>query len=97
MISVFSVHNNTEYWENPHEYYPERFLKPHDPCAWLPFSLGKRNCIGKHFAMLEAKIVLAMILQSYKPKMVNGHKVNPDISGVIRNKGGLKMYIVPKK
>jgi hypothetical protein len=36
------------YWENPHEFKPDRFLKPDwNRDAFLPFSGGARACIGR--------------------------------------------------
>ncbi|KAI5426320.1 hypothetical protein KIW84_031934 [Lathyrus oleraceus] len=33
--------------------------------AWFPFGLGSRTCVGKNLALVEAKIALALIIQSY--------------------------------
>jgi cytochrome P450 len=34
--------------------------------AYFPFGAGPRACIGSHFAMQEAQIALAVLLQRYR-------------------------------
>jgi cytochrome P450 len=62
-----------EFWPNPTAFEPERFrpeqvasaLWARHPCAWLPFGAGPRFCLGRDFAMLEGKLILAMALQRF--------------------------------
>jgi hypothetical protein len=53
------------YWDEPTKFMPERFLKPYNKEAFVPFSGGPRACIGRRFtegtsllsprALIEAK------------------------------------------
>lgn len=49
-ISVSGLHNDPKYWNNPHEFDPERFSFENRnkirPGSFLPFGIGPRNCIG---------------------------------------------------
>ncbi|KAL1479407.1 hypothetical protein MTO96_051865, partial [Rhipicephalus appendiculatus] len=63
-----------DHFSKPEEYRPERWLSNeenaddwvHVPSASLPFSAGKRSCLGRRIAELELCILLSKILQRYK-------------------------------
>jgi len=68
-LSIYSVHFLKEFWNEPEKFDPERFSvensKGRHPFAYIPFSLGRRQCIGNNFSTLEQKIFYAILLQKY--------------------------------
>ncbi|EMC95481.1 hypothetical protein BAUCODRAFT_35464 [Baudoinia panamericana UAMH 10762] len=70
------LHRNPKYWDSPHVFRPERFLKDDSKSdtsanftsnpAWVGFSKGPRNCIGQELAVLETKVILAMTLRKFE-------------------------------
>lgn len=67
-LSHYVMHRHPSLWNNPDTFQPERFLDgSEDNLAgkFSPFSKGPRDCIGKYFAMLEAKQALAKLCLSY--------------------------------
>ena len=66
-MDMFGIHHNAQVWEDPQTFNPDRFApgtKRH-PYALIPFSVGPRNCIGKHFVQDELKVALALILMRF--------------------------------
>ncbi|QFY08665.1 cytochrome P450 [Nonomuraea phyllanthi] len=63
------LHRNPKAWERPDEFDIDRWLpehkQAHHPGAYKPFGNGERACIGRQFALTEARLALAMILRRF--------------------------------
>lgn len=75
LVMLPNLHRDPKVWDAPDAFRPERFapgnvekLPPH---AWKPFGNGQRACIGRGFAMQEATLVLAMMLQRFDIELVD--------------------------
>ncbi|MEP5764775.1 MAG: cytochrome P450 [Halieaceae bacterium] len=68
-VSPLYTHRMEEYWSNPHQFDPDRFVreehKQHS-FLWAPFGGGAHKCIGLHFADMLYKCVLSQILLRYR-------------------------------
>ncbi|KAL1457667.1 hypothetical protein WDU94_007872 [Cyamophila willieti] len=73
LLAVFvycGPHQDPHHWPNPTRFDPDRFLpsetQGRSPGAYLPFSIGPRNCIGNKYAMLSMKTTICTILRRYR-------------------------------
>ena len=72
MLPLLCVHHDQDVWgPDASEFRPQRFAEgiaraSADAPAFFPFGWGPRTCIGQNFALLEAKMALSMILQSFE-------------------------------
>jgi cytochrome P450 len=66
-VSMYTIHHDPQFWPNPDVFDPERFRSEAKqyPFSFLPFSLGKRVCIGNNFSLMEQKIFISTLLQQY--------------------------------
>jgi len=48
---LVGIMRNSRYWENPHDFKPQRFLNGQTNKHWIPFQIGGRTCPGKSFAL----------------------------------------------
>jgi cytochrome P450 len=75
LISTWNTHRHPEFWNNPEQFDPGRFVGEHPErprFAYMPFGGGPRQCIGMHLALMEMRLVLAMILQRYEVSPLEG-------------------------
>ena len=61
----------------------------------IPFGAGPRVCIGKSFAMMEAKIIVAMVAQRYRLELVPGCVVETNPGVTLRPKSPVN--VVPRR
>ena len=67
-ISIFEMHRNIKYWQNPEQFLPDRFSEQNRKNTapyYMPFGAGPRLCIGNNFAMFEMQLVVQNILKNY--------------------------------
>jgi enediyne biosynthesis protein E7 len=91
IISPYVLHRHPRFWPDPERFDPSRFDRPKPSPAYLPFGAGPRYCVGSEFAMLEARLVVAMVTQACRLTLVPGHVVAPHPSLTLRVRGGLPM------
>ncbi len=96
LVVPWLLHRHERYWEKPDAFIPERFLpgqpRP-DKFIYLPFSVGRRVCIGLRFGLTEGILCLATLAQQYRPRMVKDHRVEIECRLTLRPKDGLPMLV----
>jgi cytochrome P450 len=72
VLNIYALHRAPHLWGyekarvfDPDNFLPENVAKRH-PCSYIPFSTGRRNCIGHRYAMISMKIILLKLLRKYK-------------------------------
>lgn len=79
VIFPYIIQRNPDYFERPNDFWPERWMTKHTEKLnfqsrlahetlkkpYLPFSLGKRNCVGRPLALLEIRIVMLKLLEKF--------------------------------
>jgi cytochrome P450 len=72
-ISPYLLHRNPEFWCNPDEFDPRRFVDDgagtRPRYAYLPFGGGRRICVGTGLAQMETTLALAVLAQSAHLKL----------------------------
>jgi cytochrome P450 len=94
LVNILGIHRRADLWREPDAFEPERFTNDKEKalprCAYMPFGAGPRVCIGNHFAMMEAQLLLATIARRARFELVNADKeaeLEPLVT--LRPKGGL--------
>lgn len=81
LISPYVTHRHPDFWENPEGFDPERFAPGAEAArpryAYFPFGGGPRICIGNSFALMEAQLILATVVQRFRLDLLPGAVVAP--------------------
>lgn len=97
LVMPWVLHRHVLYWDNPREFRPERFLPGNREkigrFQYLPFGAGPRICIGATFALQEAVIALAVLLNRFRFETTERTKPWPVQRLTVQPLNGLPMRI----
>ena len=68
MVNIWAVHNDSDQWDKPEEFRPERFLDDErklapKPRSFIPFSIGRRSCLGETMVKNALMLIIPKMLQ----------------------------------
>ncbi|XP_037683227.1 cytochrome P450 4A11 isoform X3 [Choloepus didactylus] len=94
-LAIYTLHHNPNVWPNPEEFDPLRFAPGSErhSHAFLPFSGGSRNCIGKQFAMQELKVAVALTLLRFELTPDPNRVPSPVSRIVLKSKNGIHLQL----
>jgi cytochrome P450 len=92
--SAYITHRDPELFSEPSAFKPERWstIKP-SSYAYCPFSAGARVCLGSMLAQMEIKLVIALILARFSPRLTANSRIVARGPMILSPKYGLPMTL----
>lgn len=97
IYSIYLTHRDGAVWDAPDDFHPERFAhgRKQPPFAYVPFGGGPRACIGAAFGQVEARLVVARLLQTYHFELTRA-KVHTHMGATLEPRPGVFMRVQRK-
>ncbi|XP_033734281.1 cholesterol 24-hydroxylase-like [Pecten maximus] len=101
VVSFYATSRSSKTLTDPHLFIPERFdSKAKERVATYvstPFSAGPHTCIGKKFAQIETKIIMAKIIQTFDFELVPGQAMGTIDKTMLHPAGGATCFLRQRK
>lgn len=95
-VNIRGIHRRADYYPDPLAFRPERMLpeakKARPRHHFLPFGAGPRVCIGSHFALMEAQLLLATMVQHAGLRILS-RDTAPEPLITLRPRGGMPAIV----
>jgi cytochrome P450 len=78
-VPPYALHRDPRYFfPNPDKFWPDRWLKKDSNIilernAFIPFSIGSANCVGKPLAMMELRLVTCLLVKTFELSFEDGY------------------------
>ncbi|XP_070556483.1 cytochrome P450 2U1-like [Ptychodera flava] len=87
--NLWNLHMDEEYWKEPEKFCPERFLDDEGNVqkrqeSYLPFSAGRRMCIGEVLARNSMFLIFTCLFQQFTLSPIKG-KGKPSLGPIFKN------------
>jgi len=100
-VNTFALHHDPRFFDEPERFNPERFSAGWEEriprYAFLPFGGGPRVCIGNGFAMMEARLIVATMVQRCQLSLEPGQDVVPMQLVTVRPRHGIRMRMAVRE
>lgn len=97
ILSPYATHHDPAFWPDPERFDPERFSPARSvgrpKGAYFPFGGGPRICLGAGFAMMEAQLITARMVQRFRPSLIPGHRPVPVAASSLKTRDGMRMTL----
>jgi cytochrome P450 len=97
LMAQWVLHRDPRFWPEAEKFDPDRWdsdpLSRLPKYAYFPFGGGPRICIGNHFAMMEATLILATVARRFRMERADTAPVRPLPSLTLRPEGGIMMRL----
>lgn len=97
LIDEYAMHHRPDYFSDPQTFDPSRFTPENENLlpkfAYLPFGTGPRVCIGQHFALMEAQLVLASLNQRVQFELEQDRSVKPKAELTLHTDGSIPAIV----
>jgi cytochrome P450 len=97
LMSPWVTHRDERWFPNPERFDPNRWgtesMAKLPRLAYFPFDGGPRVCIGAGFAMMEATLLLAVIAQRFRMRLVPHQRIESLPSITLRPKNGIRVEL----
>lgn len=98
-LNNYELNVSSSLWDKPTEFIPERFIVKDQikkPAYFLPFSTGKRSCIGSRILMNVTFVTVATLLQRYDVSIPEGVTAKIPIGRLALEGDGFPFVFTPR-
>jgi cytochrome P450 len=100
LVMPWTLHRHRLWWDDPDAFIPSRFWPENrdsiDRYQYLPFGVGQRICIGATFALQEAVIALALLMNAFRFDATPGLSPWPVQKLTVQPENGLPMQVTAR-
>ncbi|KAA0158727.1 hypothetical protein FNF31_05253 [Cafeteria roenbergensis] len=108
MLCCVALHSDPKLWgSDVQAFRPERHRGSEHrklpgklyPFTFIPFSQGRRECVGRRLALVEAKTILSYMLRDFEITLAPGQTAEPRTDCYmmpLRPEGGMRVQIKPR-
>jgi len=100
LVNIYGLHRRPDYFPDPDRFDPDRFEPEREKAlprgAFLPFIDGPRVCIGYHFAMMEAHLLLTHLVNRVELVPISDAAVPPLPRVTLRPSRAVQMRVAQR-